>query len=189
MPRGLTGAQITQLFNRVKTPAYFVTLALSPVVYVWNGKGDTTVLGQTFKGVGEHGIIQGIESDRTLKQQEISLSLAGVPASYITAGMIAATRAVRYQGKALTVYMGFCDTDTGAPLADPTAIWTGFADVMTFQLGATITCTLTGEHFSSLLRRSNGFTMTSVSHQQRVGTTDTFFDPQTLIAGAPKALL
>lgn len=189
MSRGLTAAQLTQLANRVKSPAYFVTLALSPVVYVWSGKGDTTVLGQTFKGVGEHGIIQGIESDRTLKQQQISLSLAGVPATYIAAGVIAATRAVRYQGKALTVYLGFCNTDTGVPLADPTAIWSGFADVMTFQLGQTITCTLTGEHYSSLLRRPNGFTMTTVSHQQRVGATDTFFDPQSLLSGAPKPLL
>ena len=180
MARGLTAAQKALLATRVRAPAYFVDLVLtSGTVRVWNGVGDTTVLGNTYKGVGEHGIIDGIEQDRSLKSTSVTLALVGVPGTYITSGVIAATRAVRYQGAALTIYLGFCNVDTGIPLADPTAIWTGFADVMTFSLGATISCSLTAEHFTSHLTRTNGLTMTTVNHNKRLGSPspqDLFFE-------------
>lgn len=180
MARGLTAGQKAQLALRVRAPAYFVELALSGgTIRVWNGKGSTTVLSNSWQGVGEHGIIEGIEQDRSLKSTSLTLALVGVPGTYITSGIVASTRGVRYQGSAITVYLGFCDTDTGIPLADPTAIWTGFADVMTFSLGQSITCSLTAEHFTSHLARTNGLTMTTESHNIRLGNPspqDLFFE-------------
>lgn len=190
MARGLTVAQKALLAARVRAPAYYVDLVLtSGTVRVWNGKGDVTVLSNTYKGVGEHGIIDGIDHDRSLKSTSITLALVGVPGSYITSGVIAATRAARYQGAAITIYLGFVNTDTGIPLADPTAIWTGFADVMTFNLGSSISCSLTAEHFTSHLTRTNGLTMTTESHNNRIGnpaTVDLFFEATNRLMNVPR---
>lgn len=190
MARGLTAAQQAILATRVFAPAYFVDLALTGgTIRVWNGKGNTTVLGNTYLGVGEHGIIDGLEQDRALKSHSITLALVGVPGASITSGIIASTRGVRYQGSPITIYLGFCDVNTGVPLADPTAIWAGFADVMTFQLGQNITCSLTAEHFTSHLTRINGLTMTTVSHNARLGNPspqDLFFEGSSRLMGLPR---
>lgn len=190
MPRGLTVAQKAILATRLRRPAYFVKLDLAAgAIRAWNGVGDVTLLSQVWKGVGEYGIIQGIEHDRGLKASNITLGLAGLPGSAIAGGAIAATRGVRYQGRPLTVYFGFCHVDTDAPLADPVAIWSGFADVMTFQLGSTISVSLTGEHLSSLLRKTNGLRMTTESHNTRLGNPsprDLFFEAQDRLMGQPR---
>ncbi len=190
MGRGLTVAQQAILAGRVFAPAYFVDLTLSTgTLRVWNGKGSTTVLGNSYIGVGEHGVIEGLEQDRALKSHSISLALVGVPGSAITSGIIASTRGIRYQGSPITIYLGFCDVNTGAPLADPTAIWAGFADVMTFQIGRSITCSLTAEHFTSHLTRINGLTMTTVSHNARLGNpspADLFFEGSSRLMGLPR---
>lgn len=193
MPRGLTTAQKTRLAARVVGLAYFVALDLaSGFVRVWSGRGNVTALSATWQGVGELGIIEGLEGDRTMKAQQVTLGLVGLPGEAIDAGVIAATRSERYQGRPLTIYLGFTDTNTGALLDDPTIVWDGFADVMTFQLGRSVSVSLTGQHFDSLARRSNGLNMTTLSHNQRLGnpaTQDLFFEPQDRLMGVPKALL
>lgn len=193
MPRGLTAEQKTLLAARVRRPAYFVKLELdSETLRLWNGDGDATVLEATWRGVGEFGVIQGIESNRSLRAESVSMALGGVPAQYITGGAIAAARSERIQGRPLTIYLGFCDLDTGAPLHDPTVIWSGFADVLGFQLGETVTASLDAEHFSSHLRRSNGARMTTESHNQRLDypdPPDLFFEPQDRTAGVAKPVV
>ena len=194
MPRGLSSAQITAISQRVAAIAYFVELDVSTPVYVWSGYGPISALGQTWQGVGETGIISGVQSDQTLKSQSISVSLVGLPADLVPGGVIAATRAVRYQGKSLTVYFGVLDTVTGALIDNPVAVWTGFADVLSFQRGSSVTVTLTGEHLSSRTRLANGLRMTTASHNNRLGLTgssslDLFFEPQTGIMGLAQPLI
>lgn len=193
MPRGLSTEQKEWAAQRVKGLAYFVALELlSGTIRIWNGLGDITVFDENWKGVGELGIIEGLEGDRSLKSQEITLGLVGVPGSSITGGMIAQTRSERYQGRPLTIYMGFTNPQTGAPLGDPFPIWDGVADVMTFSLGQSATISLTGQHFDSHARRANGFNMSTLSHNLRMGNSspsDLFFEPQDRLMGVPRPLL
>lgn len=190
MPRGLTTAQKAALASRVRRPAYFVDLDLATGhVRAWNGVGDVTALGHTWKGVGEYGLIDGIEHDRSMRAQSITLGLFGVPGDAIPGGAIAATRSTRYQGRPLTVYFTFCDPETDLPLSDPIVIWAGFADVMSFSLGRNVSVSLTGEHLSSLLRKSNGERRTTESHNTRLGNPsprDLFFEAQDRLMGLPK---
>lgn len=192
MPRGLTQAQLAELAKRVRAPVYYVALMLASPVRIWTGTGDASVLGATWSGVGELGIIDGLGGSRELSARSISVSLVGIPADALPAGAISATRGVRYQGAALTVHLGFADTATGAPLGDPTPVWAGVADVMSFRIGETVTCTLTGEHYSARLRRANGARMTTQSHNARLGkpaVPDLFFDLQDRTAAQPRQVL
>lgn len=215
MPRGLNAAQKTALAARRKMPLYFVKLDFaSGTVRAWNGVGDLVTLGATWKGLGEFGIIRGLETDRGLRASSISLMLAGVPGDYITPGIVQSTRSERYQGRPVTVYFGLANPDTGGllttssapefdeygdmivgPLAtvvDPVPIWTGVADVLTLTLGSSITAELTCENFASHMRRANGLRMTTESHNLRLGSPspkDLFFDPQNRLMGAPRPLL
>lgn len=193
MPRGLTVDDKAKLAARVKAPAYFVEIVLaSATLRAWTGYGTVNTLGGDFLGVGELGFIRGIESDRTLKAQSITLGLSGIPGDSLPAGIIAETRGERYQGRPMSIYLGFLNPDTGALLATPTAVWTGFADVMTFALGSEISVSLTGEHFGSHMRRTNGLRMSTESHNQRIGNPDPkdlFFEPQSRLMGRPQPLL
>lgn len=192
MPRGLTDAQIALLGSRVRAVYYAIEVLTATPIRIWTGAGTVTLLGNTWSGVGDFGVVQGLETTRDLATRQITVGLSGIPAQNVAPGVIASTRAVRYQGAGLNVYFGFADTETFAPLADPTVIWSGYADVMTFRIGSTISCSLTGEHLSSRLRRTNGLRMTTESQNARLGNPtprDLFFEPGTLIMGQPRQLL
>lgn len=190
MPRGLSATQKAALAQRVRGVAYFVELSLATPVRAWTGVGSITALGATWIGVGELGVIDGVQSDLALKAQEVSLALTGLPTDVATPGVLQATRAEFYQGKPLKIYYAMTNIDTGALLDAPVPVWVGVADVLAFQRGDTVTCTLTGEHISSRLRQSNGLRMTTQNHNARFGRsppTDLFFEPQTRLAGVAKA--
>jgi hypothetical protein len=192
MPRGLSGAAKEQLRARERRPAYFVALALtSGTVRAWNGAGNIVALGQTWVGVGEYGVIQGLESDRTLRARAISIGLNGVPGDAISGGSIAQARAERYQWRPLTIYLGFLQLERDAILVEPVAIWAGYADVMAFRLGSSISVSLTGEHLTGLLRFTNGYRATTESHNERLGNPsprDLFFEAADRLMGAPRPL-
>lgn len=192
MPRGLTTTQKAALAQRVRGVAYFVELGLTTPVRAWSGLGTITTLGHSWLGLGELGVINGMESDLALKAQQISLGIVGLPRDALEPGVLEATRSERYQGKPLKIYFGVTNPDTGALLDDPVAVWVGQADVLGFRRGASISCTLTGEHISSRLRLANGARMTTQSHNARLGNTpptDLFFEPQTRLAGVAKAVV
>lgn len=190
MPRGLTAAQKAQLAAHIRRPAYFVALALPSVtVRMWSGVGNVTALGETWLGAGEYGMIEGLDHDRSLRATSISVSLVGVPGEAVPGSALAQARETRYQGRPLSIYLGFMHLETDALLSDPTLLWVGFADTMAFRLGATISITLTGDPLSGLLRRSNGLRMTTESHNQRLGnpaTKDLFFEVQNRLMGMPR---
>lgn len=193
MPRGFSVAQKAALAARVVKFCYLVDLDLpAGHVRVWNGAGTLTALAQTWQGLGEYGAIEGLESDRTLKARGISLTLHSIPGDLITPGIVADTRSVRYQGRPITVYMGVQNTATDAIIDSPLPVWDGFADVLTFRLGTSISATLTAEHYESHMRRTNGLRMTTESHNTRLGNPsprDLFFDAQDRLMARPRATL
>ena len=192
MPRGFTAPQLAQLAAYAKRAAVFVELLNSTgPLRVWNGVGQITALGNTYYGTGEFGIVDGLETNRSMRPSTISLSLAGIPAKYLTPGFVQGTRAANPQNYPLSVFVGFTGAND-ALLQDPTVVWSGLADVLTFKIGDTFSCSLTGEHYASRLRYPNGLRMSEQSHNQRLGnpaTVDTFFSFQTRLMGAAQALL
>lgn len=191
MPRGLTPAQKAEIKKRVFSPAHFVEIGLSPNVRAWTGIGTANVGGKTWLGVHEFAAISGLESTGARKLGGVTLSLVGIPAQFVDNGVIEATRAVQYQGKAVNIYLGFCDTETGRVKQDVglALIWSGYVDVLLFRLGSSISATLACDHFSTRLARPNGLRMTSESHNARLGnpaTKDLFFEPQNRLMGRPR---
>lgn len=190
MPRGLTSEQKTRLAARARALAYLVELELDgETVRVWDGTGDLNALDETWKGLGQFGILDGLESDRALKGQTLSLSLHGIPGSAISGTIMEKTRSTNYQNRPLTVYLLFLDVETQQPVDEPTVVWVGLADTISFRLGSTISVSLSAEHFSSRARRSNGNRMTTESHNARLGNPDPrdlLFDPQNRLLGKAK---
>jgi hypothetical protein len=197
MPRGLSAGLKAHIQGTVVLPIFFVELALSPILYVWNAVGDTSQndsggVSRTWKGVGDYGIIRGLASSDALVANSISLGLVGIPSTLVPSSTLAATRSVRYQGKALSVYISAADPNTGAPLYTPDVIWTGSADVITFAFGKEIQIALTGEHETARMKRTSGLSMTTESHNARLGfpgTKDLFFELQERMMGRPRPLL
>lgn len=193
MPRGLSTDEKNQLKARRKSLGYLVELQLaSGTTRCWNGVGSLSALSQTWYGVGDFGSMEGLESSSALEAQSISLSLNGIPTKYIPRSILEATRNERYQGRPLQIYIAFFNTDTGAILFTPKVIWKGFADVMAFRLGETFSLTLTGDHYTSHLRRTNGYRMTTESHNQRLGNPsprDLIFEQQSRLLGRPVSLV
>lgn len=193
MPRGMTEAQLTEIRQNIYDPATFIELGLSPVLRFWTGSGTVTLGGQTWSGVGEFAAIEGLESNRFGKASNVSISLVDLPGSLLAGGVLANTRAIQYQGKTLRLYLGFCDKDTGLPkpAAGLLLTWDGYADVISFSVGESADVSLSGEHFSSRLRRANGLRMTSESHNARLNSAannkDLFYEPQNRLMGRAKA--
>lgn len=193
MPRGMTAAQLAAAKSSVAMPVAFVFVDVPPApVRLWDGVGTATVLGQTWQGVGEFGMISGLESSRELRGTEVSLTLHGIPSDTISGGIVAGAQGVAYQGREVTIWEGFADPETGVPLADPVEAWSGFADVITYQIGETVSATLRAEPLTYALRATNGFRMTVDSHNQLIGrpaTVDLFFEPATRLMGRPVPFL
>lgn len=199
MPRGFSAEQKAELSRRLRAPRWFVELGLSTPVRAWTGVGVKTALGNTWQGVGEFGVVDGVGGSRDPQGPGVSFGLAGLPAQSIPAGAISATRGVRYQGAGLSLYLGFATVGTAdlpgdacMLVGDPVAVWTGLANVMAYQIGETVSCVLSGAHISTLLRRANGLRMTTQSHLQRLGNPaipDLFFDYQDRTAGEPRQIL
>lgn len=197
MPRGLSSPFKAHIAASGIQPLYFVSIALSTPLYLWNGVGSTTQndsggTPRTWVGVGDAGIIDGLENDRSLRSSEITIGLVGIPSDAVPSSAIAATRSERYQGKALEIYICAASPATGLPLFTPELIWSGYADVISLSLGSEVRVFLTAEHRTSHLRRINGYRMTTVSHNSRLGGTsphDLFFEPQDRLMGQPKPLL
>lgn len=191
MPRGLSGAMKTAISASSVWKLWFVHVALDTPSYSWTGVGTTSQLGHTWYGVGEHGILSGFQSSREIQAHSLSMGIVGVPSNLLTPSILKATRSQVYQGKAVNIYLGVGDINTGLPSITPELVWSGIADVMTLSYGKTVSIALSAEHFSSQLSRANDFTMTTDSHNRRLGmpaTRDLFFDAGTKISGKPRPL-
>lgn len=190
MPRGLSASQIASASARVKRPAVFVTLELpTEPVYAWDGAFSVNALSRTFLGVGQLGFVEGLGGERATRANSIRIGLHGIPTDKAPPDFLKNVNAVRYQGRALQIYIGFCDPHTDVPLSDPYLHWSGVADVLSTRVGKTISVSITGENYTSHLRRANGLRMSHESHSQRTGNaTDNIFKFVNRLLSQPKAL-
>jgi hypothetical protein len=174
-------------------PVWFVHIDFPTTPsYSWTGIGTTSQLSQTWYGVGEHGIVSGIQSSREIRAHDIQLAIVGVPSNLVSPSILQKTRSEIYQGRAVNIYLSVADMDTTIPSITPELIWSGFADAMTFRYGKTISIGLSAEHLSSHLSRINGLRMTTENHNQRLSNPsprDLFFSCMSRLAGKPRPLI
>ena len=187
MPLGLTTTLKNYLAADSVFPLWFVHIDLPTTPsYSWTGVGTTVQNGQTWYGVGEHGIVSGLQSTKDISAFSVQLALVGIPSSALTPSILQKTRTQQYQGRTLEVLFTAGDLTTGLPLTPPELIWSGFADVMTMNYGKTVSIGLSAENLCGQLSRINGLTMTTASHNARLGNpspADIFFDAQSRLAG------
>jgi hypothetical protein len=157
VPRGLTAAQKATLKQKAQRPAMFVWLDIAgDPIRAWDGVGDVITGGATWDGVGQLGMVEGIGTERGMRSQGISVGIHGLPSSMPTVpSIIRKTRNVSYQGSPMYVYMCNTAVETDIPLSDPWLMWRGVADVMSYQIGESISLSLSGEHYSSHAARVN----------------------------------
>jgi hypothetical protein len=100
---------------------------------------DIPFAGQTYLGVGRLGSISPIQEGPEMKSYGISLQLSGIPITYMQE-----MRAERYQDRACRIWLGLLDMGHKA-VGAPVQLFGGRMDVITFDVGQTITATLTAE--------------------------------------------
>jgi hypothetical protein len=101
---------------------------------------NITFAGNEYLGVGRLGSISAIQEGPEMKSYGISLQLSGIPLDYMEE-----MRAERFQDRACRVWVGFLDPQSHQPIATPVQMFGGRMDVVTFEIGQTITATLTAE--------------------------------------------
>jgi len=190
MPRGLTPDQVAAAKALLKSPATFVELQLpGDPIYAWDGAFNVKVLGKNFLGVGQYGVIQGLDAERSTRDSQISIGLMGLPTDKVPSDFLINAGKINYQGRPLIIYLGFCDPNTGVPLSDPYEHWGGIADVLSTKNGKTVSISLSGTGYASKLRFTNGLRMSTESHTRRVGNgADNFYDFGTRLLAQPRTL-
>lgn len=195
MTLGIPAPLLASLGADNSFPVYFVSVGLTPALYIWTGVGATTQndadgVSRTWTGIGDFGVIHGLGTTRALRATRASLSLVGIPGSVVSGSAVAATRAIRYQGKEVDIYISTLSPSSGTPLFAPAVIWSGYADAISMSFGEEVRILLPCENRVSRLRRTNGLRMTTESHNLRLGSPsprDLFFEPRTRLMGKPKA--
>lgn len=100
---------------------------------------DITFDGDSYLGVGRLGSISAIQEGPEMKSYGISMQLSGIPTSYMTE-----MRQERFQDRACRIWLGFLDAGH-RPIGTPAQLFGGRMDVVSFEVGETITATLTAE--------------------------------------------
>lgn len=172
MSRGIDSAVTTDVSTeRHIRLVIFAALEFdSGTVYVHDSIGTFSFGGNDYLGVGDFGGISTIEENQQMSAYEITLVLSGLDADLLDEALNQ-----NYQGRAVTIYLGALDLDTGALLATPNEIWSGAMDVARIAVGAgdenaiEITC----ESDFARLEKINGRTF-SDSDLQAEYSGDTF---------------
>lgn len=89
------------LFTAIK--AQFDTETL----YLWTGKGNLTIDGQTYIGAGQFLGISGIDDTLELKSSGVSVSLAGMDSTVLNLAL-----SEDYQNRKLEIYLGYLSGGT-----------------------------------------------------------------------------
>lgn len=125
----------------VVRPVTMVHLAFdSDPVFVNSSDRTFTWGGNEYLGVGLLGTVSVIQETSALQASGIRLTMAGIPAD-----MVQTVLAQEYQGRVVTVYMGFLG-ERYTLVGDPILQWTGFIDQMGINLDQTATVVLTAEN-------------------------------------------
>lgn len=101
---------------------------------------DIRYAGDTYLGVGRLGSISAVQEGPEMKSYGVSLQMSGIPATYF-----AEMSQERFQDRACRIWVGFLAAASHRPLGDPTQVFGGRMDVVSLQLGQTISVTLTAE--------------------------------------------
>jgi len=131
MARTLTAAFITELTAATMRPVVFVEafFDVANPVRIWSGIGTRVWNGFEWTGVGDLLGISRISETADIRASGISISLSGIPSSFIALVLINARR-----GKAVTVYLGFLDS-SGNVIANPATSFLGKMDVPAISEG------------------------------------------------------
>jgi hypothetical protein len=137
MPRALTTNFVAAVTAGVVRPALLVEAIFdSGPLRLWTGLGDLTWNGVTWTGAGQLLGIEPVEETAAIQANGTRITLTGIPSS-----LVALALAEPYQGRIVRVYLALLD-DNFAVIADPDALFTGRADVMSIEDGAE-TCAIT----------------------------------------------
>lgn len=150
----------------------FVAVAMdfsSGIVRVHDGVGDVTFGGNTYDGVGRLGSIEAVDESVEIIAKPLTLTLSGVES-----GLLSSALTEVYQGRAVTVYLGFMNLDTGALIGTPETAWEGKMNQMSISAAAgTAAIKLTCEH---RLRREPIIARYTDQDQNLLFSGDRFFD-------------
>lgn len=131
MARDLTTALGNALLADRVQPIILVKINTSGGdVRVWSGIGDITYSSETYTGVGNFGGISEVEENTDLGAAGISFSLSGIPSE-----MVAIALDQIQSNRPATVWLGALDLSTGALIADPYQLFSGFTDVPSIDEG------------------------------------------------------
>ena len=131
MPRpDATSAFVNAIQSAYVKPALFVQVNMvSGPVYVWSGAGSITWNSITWTGVGQFGMVSGIEEGSDVYARGIVLMLSGIDPTLLTDVMTEYA-----QGLPAIVYLGLFD-GSGSLIANPVCCWSGRTDQPTLTVG------------------------------------------------------
>jgi len=149
----------------------FVKLGLdSGTLYLHNGVGSLTWGSNAWLGVGDFGGISSIEESDQISPFEVTLTLSGLDQDMMDEVMLE-----NYFLRPVSIYMGALNTATGALLADPDEIWSGFMDSASVTLGEENAIMLTCESEFALFDKSNDSAFSDADLQSKFAG-DLFFE-------------
>lgn len=126
MSRDMTTDLANALMGENLHPIFlFVANFDSGVARAWTGLGNITWGGNVYSGTGTYLRFTPISESEEVKANGVSFELSAVPQE-----MIALALNEEYQGRALQIYFGVLDQDTGEIINDPVLAFDGKMDVM-----------------------------------------------------------
>ena len=131
MARALTAAMIAALNEGTVKPILIVKIGTSGAdVNVWTGIGDLTFQSEIYSGVGNFGGVSPVNETSDLRAAGLNFSLSGISSSMISTALAN----IRY-GRPAILWFGLFDITSGALVADPYKLFTGFTDVPSIDEG------------------------------------------------------
>lgn len=138
-------------------------------VYANDGYTNVTWGGHTYSGVGIFAGIEVAEEALDIIAKPVTLSLSGVDSTLLTT-----LRTEVYQGRTVTLYVGFVDETTGLTVDTPEILWEGRMNQMSASWdGSDASIKLSCEH---RLRREPRIARYTHADQQMANAGDRFFD-------------
>ena len=170
MARSLDSALVTEATSSFFSFIVFVDIVLhDSTLYLHNALGSYTFGGQTYLGVGDFGGIGSVEEGVALSPYNITLTLSGLDATLMSDVLTEA-----FYLRAVNLYIGAMDS-TGALVADPDKIWSGFTDHAEIVTGEVNAIRLICESELIIFERNNGRVF-SDADQQNAFSGDVFFE-------------
>lgn len=149
MSRTVTAAAQAAMSAQQVSPVAFLKFTLaSGDVCLCSADRNITWDGSVYTGAGDLGSISDVSASDTLQAAQVRFSLSG-----IAANLLSAARSEQYQGRRISLWIGFLDVDTWALIADPVLIWKGIIDQMQITFGETATITLIADNLIALWER------------------------------------